>query len=309
MGALTLLLVPCAALAAALQPVLPPALADASPLLRVGVEAAGAAGAHMLGRLGAAEVLSTKADRADLVTAVDGECQQIIAERIAALRGDGATHLLLGEEDVAPGVTAAMAALREKLADGGGGGGGERWLWVVDPVDGTTNFVAGMPLCAVSIGIVAVPSGERMGAVVLDPFRGELFAAWRGRGAYLNDARMECSPVAELADAVVCGASPKLHAVPEALRGLAAVMPRCRSVRILGSGVLNFAWVACGRLGAYFEPELAPWDTAAGTLLIEEAGGTVSGLDGGAFDLETRAVLGSAAGIHTELLRLLRGPT
>lgn len=142
-----------------------------------------------------------------------------------------------------------MEALREKSASA-------EYLWIVDPIDGTTNFVAGLPLCAVSIGIAR--RGERLGAVVYDPFREELFSAWRGEGATLNGAPLRTSSVASLGEAVLCACAPhNVAAMRPALRSIEAVMPLARSVRILGSGVLNFAWVACGRLEAYWEPEVS----------------------------------------------------
>lgn len=258
-------------------------------LMAVGRAAALEAGRHMIARLGA-DVEATKLDSKDLVTAVDAECQLIVESKIHEAFP---SHGLLGEESVAPGIDAAMAALRVQQD-------AAEFLWIIDPIDGTTNFVSGLPLCAVSIGITR--GGERLGAVVYDPFREELFCAVRGEGATLNGAPMAASPVANLESAVLCACSPhKPAAMGPALRSISAMMPLARSVRILGSGVLNFAWVACGRLGAYWEPELAPWDSAAGTLLIEEAGGRVSDLDGSAYGLSTAAVLGSAAGIHDEL--------
>ena len=270
------------------------ALSTATTTLDVAIDAALAAGRHLRARVGAKPV-ATKLDDADLVTAVDKECEEIIGSKIRAAFPE---HALLGEESVEPGVDAAMAALAvlQEQAE---------WLWIVDPIDGTTNFVNGLPLCAVSVGVAR--NGERMGAVVYDPFREELFTAWRGEGATLNGQPMRASSVARLGDAVLCACSPHARAAQApCLRSISAVMTYpCRSVRILGSGVLNFAWVACGRLGAYWEPELAPWDTAAGTLLIEEAGGRVSDMDGSAYALGTRAVLGSADGIHRELLAVL----
>ena len=212
---------------------LPPIASDL-PLLRIGADAALAAGRHLSSRVGNAEVLSTKLDWADLVTAVDGECQEIIEARIRAL--DRGTHLLLGEESVPPGVDAAMEALSGLLeaasarpplaasadASSGTEGAVGEWLWIVDPIDGTTNFVQGLPLCAVSIGIADARSGERVGAVVLDPFRDELFCAWRGRGAFCNGEPIACSSVTALSEAVLCGCSPKLHAVGAAVRASAS---------------------------------------------------------------------------------------
>lgn len=263
-------------------------------VLQVARLAARDAGTHLAARVGKAAVLATKQDAADLVTAVDGECQDMIE---AHVRAAFPTHAMLGEESVPPGVDAAMAALAELQQKA-------EWIWIVDPIDGTTNFVSGLPLCAVSIGITR--RGERMGAAVYDPFRDELFTAWRGEGAWLNEERMSAGPVESLSDAVLCACSPhSARSIGPALRSIAELMPRSRSLRILGSGVLNFAWVACGRLSAYWEPELAPWDCAAGTLLIEEAGGTVSALDGTPYTLLTPAVLGCASGIHAELVEAL----
>ena len=262
--------------------------------LPIATAAAVAAGRHIIARVGA-QPIATKLDSADLVTEVDRECEEIIRSHI---RAAFPSHGLLGEESVEPGVDAAMAALAQLQE-------AHDWVWIVDPIDGTTNFVNGLPLCAVSVGVAH--KGERMGAVVYDPFREELYTAWRGEGATLNGEPMAASGVGTMRDAVLCAPSP--HAGPAigpALRSISALMPKARSIRILGSGVLNFCWVACGRLSAYWEPELAPWDTAAGTLLIEEAGGTVSDMDGSTFGLSTRAVLGSAKGIHDELLGELK---
>jgi len=266
------------------------ALTLTQPELLVGREAALKAGRHLVARVGA-EVLETKLDAADLVTAVDQECQDIIE---ASIRDAYPTHALLGEESIPPGVEAAMAALTnlQKTAE---------WVWIIDPIDGTTNFVQGLPLCAVSIGITH--KGERKGAIVYDPFRDELYCAWAGEGATLNGEPIRASDVGTLGEAVLCACSPhSKRSMQPALRSINELMPLARSIRILGSGVLNFAWVACGRLSAYWEPELAPWDSAAGTLLIQEAGGRVSALDGTVYTLQTEGVLGCASGIHGELV-------
>ena len=143
----------------------PSSVVDTAALLSTGRTAALAAGRHMISRLGA-EVEKTKLSSKDLVTAVDAECQEIIYQHV---RDAYPTHALLGEESVAPGIDAAMAALTDRQARE------DKHLWIIDPIDGTTNFVAGLPLCAVSIGITY--DGERVGAVVYDPFRDELFCA------------------------------------------------------------------------------------------------------------------------------------
>ena len=273
----------------ALLPLLTSALVTPQIIMDVAKSAAKEAGRHMASRVGAAAVLETKLDSADLVTAVDKECQDLIESRICENFPD---HALLGEESVPPGVDAAMEALSQIESD---------YIWIVDPIDGTTNFVSGLPLCAISIGVAH--RGERLYAVVYDPFRDELFSAVRGGGAFLNDQPMRASAVGTLRDAVLCACSPHSErSIGPALRSIAELMPRARSIRILGSGVLNFAWVACGRLSAYWEPELAPWDSAAGTLLVQEAGGAVSDLAGKEYALTTVGVLACASGIHGEMI-------
>ena len=258
-------------------------------IMDVAITAAKKAGQHMASRVGATALLQTKLDSADLVTAVDRECQDMIESHIRQHFPD---HALLGEESVPPGVDAAMKALSQISDD---------YIWIIDPIDGTTNFVSGLPLCAISIGVAHC--GERQFAVVYDPFRDELFSAEAGRGALLNGQPIFASDVNTLRDSVLCACSPHSErSIGPALRSIAELMPRARSIRILGSGVLNFAWVACGRLSAYWEPELAPWDSAAGTLLVQEAGGRVSDLAGEEYTLQTVGVLACAAGIHCELV-------
>ena len=262
-------------------------------IMDVATSAAREAGRHLTSRVGSAAVLDTKLDSADLVTAVDKECQDMIESRI---RENFPDHALLGEESVPPGVDAAMEALSKIDSE---------YVWIIDPIDGTTNFVSGIPLCAVSIGVSY--QGERQYAVVYDPFRDELFSAVRGGGATLNGEPMRASSVSELREAVLCACSPHSErSVGPALRSIGELMPRARSIRILGSGVLNFAWVACGRLGAYWEPELAPWDSAAGTLLVQEAGGAVSDLAGSKYTLQSVGVLACASGIHGDLIDAFR---
>ena len=265
----------------------------ADAVLSVARAAATEAGRHMITRRGAA-VETTKLNVRDLVTAVDGECQEIIARHV---RDAFPEHALLGEEDIPPGPEAAAAALDEMLQN--------EWLWIIDPIDGTTNFASDLPMSVVSIGVAH--RGERCGACVYDPWRDERYEAWRGAGATLNGRPLRVAAAQTLEEAVVCSPCPNNPAamVP-AIRSIEALMPRARSLRVLGSGVLNFAWVACGRLAAYYEHELACWDTAAGTLLVQEAGGTVTHTDGAPFDLRTRSVLASNGALHDALLEVLR---
>ena len=265
----------------------------ADAVLSVARAAATEAGRHMIARRGAA-VETTKLNVRDLVTAVDGECQEIIARHV---RDAFPEHALLGEEDIPPGPEAAAAALDEMLQN--------EWLWIVDPIDGTTNFASDLPMSVVSIGVAQ--GGAPQGAVVFDPWRDELYEAWRGGGATLNGEPARVADARTLEEAVICAPCPNNpSAMVPAIRSIGALMPRARSLRVLGSGVLNFAWVACGRMAAYYEHELAAWDTAAGTLLVQEAGGTVTHTDGAPFTLRTRSVLASNGHLHEALCDALR---
>lgn len=261
-------------------------------MLQVAEAAARAAGRVMAAKVGA-EVVQTKAFAADLLTAVDTECEEVVRATVAKAFPE---HAFLGEESV--GSTEAMAAL---LASPG-------WLWVVDPIDGTTNFVSGQPMSAVSIG-VAYAGVLRVG-VIYDPYRDELFSAAVGAGATLNGAPIAASTARarELREAVVAsGAPPNPRSCAPCFRAMTLLQPpRTRTIRILGSAAINFAWVACGRLDAWFEPDLSPWDSAAGAVLVREAGGRMTDCEGVEFALGTRPVCASNGAVHEELLTVLR---
>lgn len=261
---------------------------------RVGLEAA----SLVRDKLGA-EVLSTKSTRGDLLTAVDTEVQQLI-ESSVALEFPG--HSFLGEESVPSGARSGADALASFLCDVD-----SDWLWIVDPIDGTTNFVQSLPLVGISIGVA------RRGAegwalacgVIVDPFRNEVFSAVHGGGATLNG-----KPIAvgteELADAVVStGFAPNEASLRPMLRGMDALGTRVRTLRMLGSAAIMLAWVATGRLTAYFEADLNAWDTAAGVLLVREAGGIVTGLNGEDHTIDTRSLVASNARAHNGIQEIL----
>lgn len=254
-------------------------------------EAARAAGRIMAAKVGA-DVIMTKAYAADLLTEVDGECEEVIRQTVAAAFPD---HAFLGEESVG-----SREAMDELLASPG-------WLWVVDPIDGTTNFVAGQPMSAVSIG-VAEKGVLRVG-VIYDPYRDELFSARLGDGAKLNGEPISVGQRAKrLSEAVVAsGAPPNPKSAAPCFRAMTQLCPPVtRTVRILGSAAINFAWVACGRLDAWFEPDLSPWDSAAGAVLVREAGGRVTDGEGVEYVLGTRPICSSNGPIHDELEAVLR---
>ena len=226
---------------------------------------------------------------ADLVTIADRTSEKLIRERLGAVFPQ---HGIFGEEGT-----------RERLD--------AEFRWYVDPLDGTTNFAHGFPQFCVSLGLEQRPAGlapqldgTMVAAVIFDPMRDELFTAERGRGALLNGRPMRVSPIAELSRALVATGFPsrKRHANPN-IHFYQEFTMRSHGVRRAGSAALDLAFVAAGRLDAFWEFTLNPWDTAAGFLLVEEAGGRSTDFSGGPFLLNSREVLASNSLLHVELLR------
>ncbi len=226
----------------------------------------------------------------DLVTVADRTAEALIRERLAAAFPE---HGIYGEEGT-----------RDRLQ-------GE-FRWYVDPLDGTTNFAHGFPHFCVSLGLEQrraglspEQDGTLMAAVIYDPLRDELYAAERGRGALLNGKPMRVSRNPELAVALVATGFPsrKRHHSPN-VHFYQEFTLRSHGVRRAGSAALDLAYVAAGRLDAFWEFNLNPWDTAAGILLVEEAGGRATGFSGQSFRLDSREILASNGLIHAELLGL-----
>jgi myo-inositol-1(or 4)-monophosphatase len=203
--------------------------------------------------------LERKSSRTDLVSDADRDAERLIAELI---RGERPEDALMGEEGT-----------------GTRGESGRRW--VVDPLDGTTNFLYGFPAWSVSI---ALEDGEGAAVgVVHDPSRGETFSAARGRGAALNGEPIQASDCDQLGLAMVAtGFSYGANRRAAQSEVLARVLPRVRDIRRPGSAALDLSYVACGRVDAYYERDLKPWDWDAGRLLVREAGGAVRDLPGDA---------------------------
>ncbi len=178
--------------------------------------------------------------------------------------------------------------------------------WVVDPLDGTTNFLHGIPLFAISLALVR--NGVPFAGVIFNPVSDELYVAEKGQGAYLNDRRLRVAARRKLADSVVgCG-------IPHLGRGdhgkfqreLALVQPQVAGVRRTGAAALDLAWVAAGRFDGFWERDLASWDMAAGIILIREAGGYVSDLDGGDQSLDKGHIIAGNEVIREDLIKLLK---
>ena len=239
--------------------------------LEVAVDAARRAGALLLGRLGTLRTIDYKGSPSNIVTEMDHQAESLIVGRIAERFPD---HAVLAEE-------------------GGARAGSASHRWIVDPLDGTTNYAHGMPFFAVSIALEI--EGAVVLGVVFDPNRDECFTAQRGHGAYLNGARMRVSETPTLDESLLSTGYPyDIRKIRDNnLAEHAAFMVRCRSVREMGSAAINLALVAAGRLDAFWELKLGPWDVAAGCLMVEEAGGRVTTPDGGPVDLGKPSVVAS----------------
>jgi myo-inositol-1(or 4)-monophosphatase len=217
---------------------------------------------------------------ANLVTEADRKSETLIRERILA---QWPGHDILGEEQ----------GLRDS---------GSEYRWYVDPLDGTTNFAHAYPVFCVSIGLEH--KGQLVAGVVFDPTRNELFAAERGSGAFMNDQPIHVSKTARLAECLVATGFPshKRHKNPNIFFYHQITM-RSHGVRRAGSAALDLCCVACGRFDAFWEFNLNPWDTAAGVLLVEEAGGRVTNFRGGPFEMDSRQTLATNGLVHEEVMQ------
>jgi len=249
----------------------------------VAARAAMAAGALLAKHVGRPKTVTTKRSAIDLVTEVDRAAEHLIYARLhRAFPRVG----FLGEEQGQRGDTASGR-------------------WIVDPLDGTNNFVHGLPLFGVSIGLEQ--RGALVVGVIYDPMRRELFTAMKGRGAFLNRCRIHVSSTRTLAKSLLStGFSTKFLTQDQPYLGWFQTLQRSsHGVRRLGSTVLSLAAVAAGRLEGFYEQDLWPWDIAAGMVIVQEAGGTVSNLQGNAVVLEDGRLVASNGHIHRHLLRLL----
>jgi myo-inositol-1(or 4)-monophosphatase len=179
------------------------------------------------------------------------------------------------------------------------------YVWIIDPLDGTTNFIHGLPTYAVSIGLAF--RGQVQQAVVYDPARNDLFFASKGRGAFLNDKRIRVSKRTRMADALIGTGFPfrKGDDLSHYLRILEAVMKSCAGVRRPGAAALDLCYVAAGWYDAFFETGLSPWDVAAGSLIVTEAGGLVGNFTGESEFLHQREVVAGSPKIYGQLVQLL----
>lgn len=250
------------------------------------------AGRTLTDRLGRALQVSNKGD-IDLVTEADLASEKLIIDRI---KSHYPRHAILAEESGATDATE------------GGGGTGE-WKWIIDPLDGTTNYAHGYPCFCVSIALEH--DGKTEIGVIYDPSRDEMFAAECGQGALLNERRIRVSDIEDLNSAMLCTGFPyNVRERPNFTSDFAKFTMESQAVRRDGSAALDLAYLACGRFDGFWEEGLKAWDVAAGILLIEEAGGTVTDFEGGPLNIRTRnvyapKVLASNGLIHNAMMRVL----
>jgi myo-inositol-1(or 4)-monophosphatase len=220
-------------------------------------------------------------EHGDIVSSADEDAEAAIRATLAAAFPD---HAIVGEEG------GEVPAPRESP-----------YRWIVDPLDGTVNFVHGFPYYAISIALTE--NGEITHGVVLDPLHDELFTAVRGKGAQLNNTPLRVSACTRLEDALVGTVFPtrKSPRLPRYLPVLNALMARCGGVRRAGACALDLAHLAAGRLDGFFVMSLSSWDVAAGALIVKEAGGRVGDLAGGSEFLRSKEVIAAAPGLFNPL--------
>jgi myo-inositol-1(or 4)-monophosphatase len=248
----------------------------------VAAAAAREAGAILLEHLQSPLEIEEKAGRrADLVTEADRASEAAI---VARLRAEYPSATILGEE----------GGVRE---------GTSQERWIVDPLDGTTNFAHGYPPFCVSIAYER--DGELIVGIIYAPLLNEFFAAERGAGARCNVLPIHVSSIARVSDAMVCtGFKPYDYQTNAPY--FAKASNAAQAVRRDGSAALDLAYTAIGRFDAFWEFDLAPWDTAAGVLLAREAGGSVTALDGSPYTFDSRTILASNGAIHSEMQSMLQ---
>lgn len=217
----------------------------------------------------------------DFVTQIDRACEDLI---IGAIRTRFPDHHIMAEESTNDGFQDGIT-------------------WIIDPLDGTTNFIHGFPFVAISVA--ACENGVPLVGLVLDPLREELFSAVRGRGAFMNDEPMRVRESATLGDALIATGFPyRTRMIIEPyLESLRHIFEVVSGIRRAGAAALDLAYVAAGRVDGFWEPGLAPWDVAAGTLLVQEAGGVVSDFWGEGHHIANGHIVAGTPVVHPFLLK------
>lgn len=248
------------------------------------INVAAKAGEYIKSKLGDSGTVQLKQSPQDIVTEVDRGSEKMVRSLLKTYFPD---HVFYGEED-ADGENVSDLEQAE-------------FVWIIDPLDGTTNYVHAFPFFAVSIALAH--KGEVIVGVVYDPIHDEMFVAERGKGAYLRGVPIETSTDMELKDSLLATGFPADQGknLQANMEDLNAIAPKVRSVRAGGSAALHLAYVAAGRLSGYWEVGLKPWDVAAGALLVQQAGGRITERSGLKYRLTTSDIIATNGKIHQEL--------
>lgn len=251
--------------------------------IQVAADAAQAAGKYILKKIGNFGKISYKGS-INLVTDVDKKSEEIIISRV---RKEFPGHGILAEER-------------------GSENRGNRYKWIIDPLDGTTNYAHGFPFFCVSVGLEK--NDEVIAGVVYDPVREELFSAEKGRGAYINKKCIRVSKIADLSRALlVTGFA---YNIKEAkytnIENFRNFLLASQAVRRTGSAAIDLCYVACGRFDGFWEVGLHPWDTAAASLIAEEAGAKITDFKGKPYSIYDKQILASNGKIHDQMLKVLK---
>jgi len=247
------------------------------------IEAALQAGKFIKSHVGRSRVIGYKGE-INLVTDVDKAAERLI---VTHLKKYFPNYNYLAEE-------------------GGGDSGSSGYKWVIDPLDGTTNFAHGFPFFCVSIALEE--NGESILGIVYDPLRDELFSAEKDRGAVLNKKRISVSKTSKLKKSLLATgfAYNFKKSTKSNIENFLEFIVNARAIRRAGSAALDLCYVACGRFDGFWELDLNPWDTAAGSLIVKESGGVMSRLDGTPFSHYDNETLASNGKIHREMIRVLK---
>jgi myo-inositol-1(or 4)-monophosphatase len=219
----------------------------------------------------------------DLVTETDLKCDKLLRERIQSKFPEDC--IIIEESEIINQTS--------------------KRRWIIDPLDGTTNFSHRFPFCAVSIGLEI--KGEIHYAVVYNPVLNELFEAEKGKGAFLNGNKISVSKTDKMSNALVATGFPydRWEKADEYIKDYLVFMKRTQGVRRVGAAAIDLCYVACGRLDGFFERKLKPWDTAAGSLIVTEAGGTVSQFSGASYSCFDETVLASNSILHKSMIEII----
>ncbi len=230
-------------------------------------------------------VISRKKDLNDYVTNVDQQSEYLIIDTIKAAYPD---HSILGEE----------SGLKE--------GADKDTVWVIDPLDGTRNFIDGNPHFSISIAVKQ--KGKTVAAVIFDPMRDEMFSAANGSGAQLNQSRIRVAAEKKLEKSILATGFPfrAKDNVDTYLEYFGRLLPECSDMRRAGSAALDLAYLACGRVNGFWEFGLSEWDTAAGVLIVKEAGGLVGDVKGNPFTAKAKSIMAANPYVFKQFMQLVK---